>query len=101
MTRKSAIYALAVAVLMGTMAVAALADDQRMDYYGPPQTSMSNDTSSSEPQPDAWDLREAMETGALPGQPVGSSDEVCCGGIEGPTIESGGQLFRPGLDGGS
>ncbi len=105
MTGKSALYALAVAVLMGTMAVAALAGDQGMHQgmhlYGPADSSVSNDVGTSESQADAWDLREAMETGALPGQPVGSSDEVCCGGIEGPTIESGGVLFRPGLDGGS
>lgn len=96
MTGKSALYALAVAVLMGTMAVAALADQQVMvETYGPGYSSSSN-----EPQADTWEFREAMETGALPGQPVGSSDAVCCGEISGPTIESGGQLFRPGVDSG-
>ena len=98
MTRKSALYGLAVAVLMGTMAVVALADDQGMYSYGPADSSVSNDAGTSGSQADAWDLREAMETGSLPGQPVGSSDSVCCGGIGGPTIESGGQLFRPGVD---
>jgi len=101
MIRKRAFLLLAVGVLMGIMAVAASADYLEVGQYGPADTSMSNDVRSSDSQPDAWDLREAMETGALPGQPVGSSDEVCCGGIEGPTIESGGQLFRPELDGGS
>ena len=61
---------------------------------------VSNDIRTSDSQPDAWDLREAMETGALPGQRVDSSESVCCGGIEGPTIESGGQLFRPDVDSG-
>ena len=100
MTRKSAIYALAVGVLMGTMAVAALADDQWMNSYGPADSSVSNDVGTSGPQADAWDLHEAMETGGLPSQTVGSSDAVCCRGIEGPTIESGGQLFRPEIDAG-
>ncbi len=100
MTSKSALYALAVAVLMGTMAVAALANDQEMNSYGPADSSVSNDVGTSGSQADAWDLREAMETGALPGQPVGSSDAVCCGDIGEPTIESGGQLFRPGVDSG-
>lgn len=97
MKGKSALYALAVAVLIGTMAVAALADDQQVmvETYGPAYSSSSN-----EPQADTWEFREAMETGALPGQPVGSSDAVCCGEISGPTIESGGQLFRPGVDSG-
>lgn len=100
MSGKSALYALAVAVLMGTMAVAALADDHGNYSYGPPDTSMSSDVGTSESRADAWDLREAMETGALPGQPVGSSGDVCCRGIDGPTIESGGQLFRPDVDSG-
>ena len=100
MIGKSALYALAVAVLMGTMAVAALANDQGTYSYGPADSSMSNDVGTSGSQADAWDLREAMETGALPGQPVGSSDDVCCRGIDGPTIESGGQLFRPDVDAG-
>ncbi len=97
MIRKRAFLLLAVGVLMGFMAVAASADYVEVGQYGPANT-ISNDVRSSDSQPDAWDLREAMETGALPGQPVGSSDEVCCGGIEGPTIESGGQLFRPDVD---
>lgn len=101
MTGKSALYALAVAVLTGTMAVAALAGDQHgMGTYGPADRSVSSDVRTSDSQQDAWDLREAMETGALPGQPVGSSEAVCCGTIQGPTIESGGQLFRPDVDSG-
>ena len=101
MTGKSALYALAVTVLMGTMAVVALAGDQhRMGTYGPADRSVSSDVGTSGSQADAWDLREAMETGSLPGQSVGSSESVCCGGIEGPTIESGGQLFRPDVDSG-
>jgi hypothetical protein len=98
MTGKSALYALAVAVLMGTMAVAALADDQGMHLYGPADSSVSNDVGTSEPQADAWDLREAMETGALPDRPVGSFDAVCCRGIDEPTVESGGVEYRPGID---
>jgi hypothetical protein len=100
MTRKSALYALAVVVLTGSMAVAALADDHGMNMYGPADSSVSAQPEQGVEQSDAWDLREAMETGALPGQPVGSSDGVCCGGIDEPTIESGGQLFRPDVDAG-
>jgi hypothetical protein len=82
------------------MAVAALADYPDRDLYEPAGSSMSNNVGTNESQPDAWDLREAMETGALPGQRVGSSDAVCCRGIDEPTIESGGQLFRPDVDAG-
>ena len=97
MTGKSALYALAVLVLTGSMAVAVLADDRGMDAYGPAESSVSTQPEQSVEQLDAWDLREAMETGALPGQPVDSSD---AGGIDEPTIESGGQLFRPDVDAG-
>jgi len=107
MTTKGALYALAVVVLTGSMAVAALADEHEMNSYGPADSSYSTDAGMSEANPgtsetlaDAWELREAMETGALPDRPVGSSDAVCCSGIDGPTIESGGQLFRPEVDAG-
>lgn len=99
MIKKRALLALAVVVLMGTVAVAAFAEAPAMEAYDSADSSVSNDVGTNGSQSaDAWDLREAMETGALPGQPVGSSDSVCCGGIEGPTIESGGQLFRPDVD---
>ena len=97
MIKKMALLVLAFGVMVGTMAVPALADHEHgMDQYGPSGSSATN-----EPQLDSWEFREAMETGALPGQPVGSSEAVCCGGIEGPTIESGGQLFRPEIDSGA
>ena len=93
MIRKKALLVLAFGVMVGTMAVGAFAGGYHSMERHPSDTSLS-----SEVQPDSWEFREAMETGALPGQPVGSSEAVCCGGIEGPTIESGGQLFRPDLD---
>jgi hypothetical protein len=97
MIKKMALLVLAFGVMVGTMAVPALADHEHgMDQYGPSGSSATN-----EPQPDSWEFREAMETGALPGQTVGSSEAVCCRGIEGPTIESGGQLFRPEIDSGA
>jgi hypothetical protein len=98
MTRKSALYALAVVVLMGSMAVAALADDQGMNVYGPADSSVSAQPEQGVEQADAWELREPMETGALPDRAESSSDAVCCRGIDEPTIESGGQLFRPEVD---
>jgi hypothetical protein len=100
MIKNRAFLVLAVGVLMGAMAVAALAEYPDRDLYGPADSSMSNDVGTNKSQLDAWDLQEAMETGALPGQPVGSSDAVCCRGIDEPTIESGGQLFRPDVDAG-
>lgn len=97
MIRKMALLVLAFGVMVGTMAVPVLAGhDHAMDQYGPSGSSATN-----EPQLDSWEFREAMETGALPGQTVGSSEAVCCRGIEGPTIESGGQLFRPEVDSGA
>ena len=100
MTRKSAIYALAVGVLMGAMAVVAFAEAPVMQANNSADSYVSNDVGTSGSQADAWDLHEAMETGGLPSQTVGSSDAVCCRGIDEPTIESGGQLFRPEIDAG-
>jgi len=102
MTWKSAFYALAVVVLTGSMAVVALADDHGVNMYDPSESSSSTNVGTSEAQADEWALREAMETGALPpDRPVGSYDAACCSGIDEPTIESGGQLFRPEIDSGA
>jgi len=100
MTGKKALVILAFGVLMGTMAVAAFAEAPVMDMYDPADSSMSTDIGTSGAQTDAWELRESMETGALPDRPGSSPDAVCCRGIEGPTIESGGVLFRPEVDSG-
>lgn len=66
MKGKSALYALAVVVLMGTMAVAALADDEGMDAYGPADSSVSAQPEQGVEQPATGEIREPMETGALP-----------------------------------
>ena len=99
MTVKSAIYALAVAVLMGTMAVAALADDQWMDSYG----AAGDSYSSSQPEPvmnhaNAGEIREPVETGSVPDRLEGSSDLFRQDTGEEPVVEIGGQLFRPSTD---
>ena len=89
MIKKKALLLLAAGVLMGTMAVAALADHPDRDLYEPSSSSMSSDVGTSEPQVDAGDIREPMETGAVPDLPGSSSDQSCCS-------ESGDPTFRPG-----
>ena len=82
---KKFLYVLAVGVIVGSITGVSLAYEQ-----------------GSETNADAWELREAMETGALPpDRPVGSYDAACCSGIEEPTVEGGGQLFRPEIDSGA
>jgi hypothetical protein len=81
---KKILYVLVVGVIVGSMAGVSLA------YEG------------SGTHADEWELREAMETGALPpDRPVGSYDAACCSGIDEPTVEGGGQLFRPEIDSGA
>ncbi len=98
MTIKSALYALAVVVLTGFMAAVASADFLGETGYGPAESSLSANEGMNEPVADAWELREAMETGALPDRPDGLSDAECCRGIDGPTIDGGAQSFRPEVD---
>jgi hypothetical protein len=98
MTTKSALFALAVVVLMGTMGVAALADDQGMNMYGPPDASLSADPERSLGQLDAEGIREPMETGAVPDRLKSSSDLHSNAPGDEPTVEYGGQSFRPGID---
>jgi hypothetical protein len=97
MTRKSAIYALAVAVLMGTMAVAALADDQGMNAYGPADSSVSAQPEQGMDQQNAGEIREPVETGAVPEGHDSSPDFRRDTGEE-PTVEIGGRVYRPGID---
>jgi hypothetical protein len=98
MTIKGVLYALAVVVLTGSMAVAALADDQGMDSYGPAESSVSSQPDQGVEQPNAGEFREPMETGAVPGRSVDSSGlHSNAGGDEG-TVEIGGQSYRPSID---
>ena len=98
MTRKSALYALAAVVLMGSMAVVALADDHGMNMYGPPDASLSADPERSLGQLDAGEIREPVETGAVPDRSI-SSSEFGSGTVgDEPTVEIGGQSYRPSID---
>ena len=73
MIRKSVLYALAVVVLMGTMAVAALAGDDHGTYmYGPTDSYLSNHSEEDVFSSDAGEIREPMETGALPDERFGT-----------------------------
>jgi hypothetical protein len=101
MTRKSALYALAVVVLTGSMAVAALADDHGMNMYGPPDASLSADPERSVGQLDTVvivEIREPVETGAVPDRSISSSEFGSGTAGDEPTVEFGGQSFRPGID---
>ncbi|PJB32099.1 MAG: hypothetical protein CO109_06355 [Deltaproteobacteria bacterium CG_4_9_14_3_um_filter_65_9] len=89
MTIKSALYGLAVVVLMGTMAVTALADDHGVNMSDPLEYSTSADPSWPPAQTDESQIREPMETGAVPELPGSSSDMDCCS-------DSGDPTFRPG-----
>jgi hypothetical protein len=101
MTRKSALYALAVVVLTGSMAVAALADDHGMNVYGPADASLSADPERSVGQVDVGEIRGPMETGSVPGRSESSSDMHSNATGDAPTVEIGGVSFRPGIDDGS
>ena len=90
MTRKTALYALAVVVLTGSMAVAALADDHGMNVYGPADASLSADPERSIEQVDVGEIREPMETGAVPDRAESSSDTQSNGIGDWPTMENGG-----------
>jgi len=90
MTRKSALYALAVVVLTGSMAVAALADDQGMNVYGPAESSVPAQPEQAVEQPNAGEIREPMETGAVPDRSESSHDLNCCTDSSDPTFQPGG-----------
>ena len=101
MTRKNALYALAVVVLMGTMGVAALADDQGMNAYGPADSSVSAQPEQGMGQSAEGEIREPVETGAVPEWSGRSSDPQSNPSGDVPTVEFGGQTYRPDIDVGS
>lgn len=100
MTRNSALYVLAVVVLTGSMAVAALADDHGMNAYGPADSSVSSPLEQGVEQSAAGEIREPVETGAVPDRPESSSELKCCTDSGGSAVESGWSPFRPDVDGG-
>jgi hypothetical protein len=73
MTWKNALYALFAVVLMGSVAGAALADYSDRDLYEPSDASLSADPERNLLQQDAGEIREPMETGAVPGRMEKSS----------------------------
>jgi hypothetical protein len=95
MTRKTVLYVLAVVVLTGAMAVAALADyNWERGAYSPDSSVTAKPEQVMEPSA-AGVIREPVETGALPNS-SGSSFKQDTG--EEPKVEIGGQMFRPSID---
>jgi hypothetical protein len=98
MIKKRAFLVLAVGVLMGTMAVAALADYSDRDLYEPADASLSADPEKGLGPLDPWAIREPMETGAVPDRPESSSDMHSNPVGDAPTVEIGGVKYRPDID---
>ncbi|HLN91171.1 MAG TPA: hypothetical protein VK429_04865 [Patescibacteria group bacterium] len=90
MKSKSVLYALAVIVLTGGMAVAAFAEA--------PVASLSADPEQGLSPWGAGEIREPVETGAVPDRVEGSSDLFKQATGEEPAVEIGGQMYRPGVD---
>ena len=49
-------------------------------------------------QPNAGEIREPMETGEVPDRSVDSSDLHSNASVDEPTVEIGGQSYRPSID---
>ena len=106
MTRKSVLYALAVVLLTGSMAVAALADYgwSAEAYRGEgatPDSSVSAQPKQGMEQPDAVgtvEMREPIEAGAVPDRSLSSSGLNSNASGDEPTVEIGGQTYRPDID---
>jgi len=90
MTSKSVLYALAVIVLTGGIAVAAYAEAPVIAAYDWGDSSISSQSEQGVEQPNAGEIREPMETGAVPDRPESSSDLNCCSDSGDPTFRLGG-----------
>lgn len=89
MKGKSALYAVAVVLLMGSMAGVALADYLGMSEY-PAVPFLSAQTEQGMEHSAAGEIREPVEAGAVPGASNAAGDE--------PTVEIGGLTFRTNID---
>jgi len=98
MIRKRSFLVLAVGVLMGTMAVAAFAEAPVMQANEPADTSILSQPELGVGQTFAGVIREPVETGAIPDRPEDSYDVRSNLPGDEATTESGGQMFRPGVD---
>lgn len=98
MIRNKALLLLAAGLLMGAMAVSAQADYPDRDLYEPTSSSMSSDVEKSETHVDTGEIREPMETGAVPDRSIGSSEPGSGSVGDEPTVEFGGQSYRPSVD---
>jgi len=98
MIRKRSFLVLAVGVLMGTMAVAAFAEAPVMQANEPADTSILSQPELGVGQTFAGVIREPVETGAIPDRPEDSYDVRSNLPGDEATAESGGQMFRPGVD---
>lgn len=97
MIRKTGFYAVAVVLLTGSMAVFAMADDRGMSEYLTAPFFSAQPEQGAE-QPAAGEIREPMETGAVPDRSEGSSELFNHDSGEEPTVEIGGRAYRPGID---
>jgi len=88
MRTRNAFMLLAIGVLLAGLSGLGMANDQGM---------LSDDPSA---QSDAWQIREAMETGSFPDRLMGSSDAYSNAAGDEPTVEAGGVTFRPDIDAG-
>lgn len=99
MTGKSALYALAVAVLMGTMAVAAMADYSWEAGAVKPDAAVSSQPAQDMYyHSDSGEIREPVETGSIPDRMEGAADLFRLDTGEAPVVDFGGQSFRPSID---
>jgi hypothetical protein len=98
MIKKRSFLVLAVGVLMGTMAVAAFAEAPVMEAYESGDSSISSQLEQGAEQPYAGEIREPVETGAVPDRPESSSGLHSNAVDDQATVEFGGQPFRPDID---
>ena len=98
MTSKSVLYALAVIVLTGGMAVAAYAEAPVMGAYDRGDSAILSQPELGVGQTFASEIREPVETGSIPDRPEDSYDVRSNLPGDEATAESGGQMFRPGVD---
>ncbi|MBI5906414.1 MAG: hypothetical protein HZB86_12895 [Deltaproteobacteria bacterium] len=98
MTGRKILFSLGLCVMLAGVAGIAIADEQGMLPYEASDYSPSADPSWPSAQTDESQVREPIDTGAVPGMSESSSEQNCCADSSAEVYEQGTNVFRRGID---
>ncbi|MBI5906406.1 MAG: hypothetical protein HZB86_12855 [Deltaproteobacteria bacterium] len=100
MRGRKILFSLGLCVMLAGVSGIAFANEQGMLPYEASDYSLSADPSWPPANADATQVREPIDTGAVPGMSERSAEQNCCGDGREQSYEIGTGVFRHGIDDG-